>query len=168
MSPTETRPILLCYDGSPGAARAIEKAGALFPGQTAIVLHVWSPIALVLSRYGGMASPAVFDDEEIRGAASLIADAGATAATAAGLIATGDVAETSYEGTAHEILAAADRHDAALIVLGARGLSAFKSLLLGSVSHSVAQHAHRPVLIVPPATVAEVRSDVARRAHATA
>ena len=61
----------------------------------------------------------------------------------------------------------ADRHDASLIVLGARGLSAFKSMLLGSVSHSVAQHAHRPVLIVPPAAHAVADVDSAARAHAS-
>ncbi len=38
-----------------------------------------------------------------------------------------------------------------MIVIGARGLSTFKSFVLGSVSHGVAQHAHVPVLIVPPA-----------------
>jgi len=42
-----------------------------------------------------------------------------------------------------------------LSMLGARGLSTFKSLLLGSVSHGVAQHSHHPMLIVPPAERAE-------------
>ena len=35
----------------------------------------------------------------------------------------------------------ADRHDAGLIVAGARGLSALESLVLGSVSHGIAQQA---------------------------
>jgi nucleotide-binding universal stress UspA family protein len=87
----------------------------------------------------------------LQGAALKVAAAGARAAAAAGLDATAEVSEVTYEGIAHAILAAAERHDASLIVLGARGLSAFKSLLLGSVSHGVAQHAHRAVLIVPPA-----------------
>ena len=168
MNRVETHPILLCYDGSPGARHAIEKAGVLFPGHEVVVLHVWSPIALVLSRYGGvMTAPPTFDDQEIRQAASQIADQGAAAARAAGLVATSDITETSYEGIAHEILAVADRHHASLIVLGARGLSAFKSMLLGSVSHSVAQHAHRPVLIVPPATHAAADVDSGARAHAS-
>ena len=77
-------------------------------------------------------------------------DDGVRAAAEAGFDAKPEVAEVSYNGTWRTILDVADTHDAALIVLGARGLSSFRSLLLGSVSHGVAQHAHRPVLIVPP------------------
>ena len=54
-----------------------------------------------------------------------------------------------------------------IIVLGARGLSTFKSLVLGSVSHGVVQHAHRPVLIVPPPTRSETTAEPAERSRAT-
>jgi nucleotide-binding universal stress UspA family protein len=43
---------------------------------------------------------------------------------------------------------AADR-GAAVIVVGSRGRSASRELLLGSVSKAVIYHAHRPVLVVP-------------------
>ena len=163
----ENRPILLCYDGSPGSEHALETAGALFPGHTAVVLHVWSPIALIVSRYGGMATMPTYDDSELQQAAMELAGRGARAAAAAGLSATAEACETTYAGTAHDILAAADRHDAALIAVGARGLSTFKAMVLGSVSHGVAQHARRPVLIVPPATRDELTAAPAERTHAS-
>jgi nucleotide-binding universal stress UspA family protein len=162
----DSAPIMLCYDGSAGSIQAIEKAGALFPKRKAIVLHVWSPIAVIAAAYGGMASLPPYDDQVLREAALKVAAAGARVAAAAGLDARAEVAEVTFDGTARTILNAADRHDAAMIVLGARGLSAFKSLLLGSVSHNVAQHARRPVLVVPPAVAAEKVSDARERTAA--
>ncbi len=167
MNAVETHPILLCYDGSPGAKRAIETAGAMFPGHAAVVLHVWSPVALIVSRYGGMATMSTYDDSGLQEAAMELATRGARTASDAGLSATAEACETTYAGTAHDILAAADRHDAALIVLGARGLSTFKAMVLGSVSHGVAQHAQRPVLIVPPASHDEPTPASAERSHAS-
>lgn len=49
---------------------------------------------------------------------------------------------------AAEIVRVAEEEGCDLIVLGSRGLSGFKSLLLGSVSDAVTHHAHCPVLIV--------------------
>jgi nucleotide-binding universal stress UspA family protein len=37
-----------------------------------------------------------------------------------------------------------------VIVLGSRGLTGVREAFEGSVSHDVAEHAGRPVLIVPP------------------
>jgi hypothetical protein len=48
--------------------------------------------------------------------------------------------------------------------LGSRGLTGLKSLLLGSVSHAVIQHADRTVIVVPSSDVAVAR-ERARRSH---
>ena len=151
MSPSDTSPILLCYDRSDGARRAIEVAGALFPGRKAVVLHVWSPVAAIAAAYGGLTQLPDYDESALERVAREVADEGAGVARAAGLDATGAIAEGTYEGTWHAIVAAGKQHGADLIAIGARGLSTFKSLVLGSVSQGVAQHAHVPVLIVPPA-----------------
>jgi nucleotide-binding universal stress UspA family protein len=166
MTTPDSAPVLLCYDGSAGSIHAIETAAALFPGRKTIVLHVWSPIAVIAAAYGGMVSLPAYDDQVLQESALKIAAAGARLAAANGLDARAEVTEVTFDGTARSILNAADRHDAGIIVLGARGLSAFKSMLLGSVSHSVAQHAHRPVLVVPPA--AEVEKAFESRERETA
>jgi nucleotide-binding universal stress UspA family protein len=156
VSPSPNDPILLCYDRSDGARRAIQTAGELLPGRKAIVLHVWSPVALAVAVYGPAVVPLpAYDDSELERAAREVAEEGAELARAAGLDAGAEIAESTFEGTWHAILSVADERGAALVALGARGLSTFKSLLLGSVSHGVAQHAHVPVLIVPPATRGE-------------
>src|SRR5687767_5436700 len=46
------------------------------------------------------------------------------------------------------ILEIAERHDAAAIVLGSRGLAGIRSILLGSVSNAVVHHAERPTLVI--------------------
>jgi nucleotide-binding universal stress UspA family protein len=60
-----------------------------------------------------------------------------------------DVEEDSLEGPAADaLLAAAEAHNADLIVLGSRGMGSLKSLLLGSVSAKVTHNASCPVMIV--------------------
>jgi nucleotide-binding universal stress UspA family protein len=143
-------PILLCYDRSAAARRAVEAAGSLFPGHAALVLHVWSPLAVAAAAYGAVALDA-YDEGDLQRGAQELAEEGAELARGAGLDAGAVLAESGHEGTWHTIVDAAGTHGAGMIVLGARGLSTFQSALLGSVSHGVAQHAHVPVLIVPPA-----------------
>ena len=165
---TLDNPILICYDRSEGSRRAIEKTAELFPGKTAIILQVWSPVSIIAAAYGGAMTLPTYNDNELQRAAATVAEDGARWATAVGLHAKPETAEMTYDGTWHTILDAADKYDASLIVVGARGLSTFKSVMLGSVSHGVAQHSHRPVLVVPHVVATKKDADSVKRESVTA
>ncbi len=64
-----------------------------------------------------------------------------------GVQASGLVADPTYS-IVEAIVQAAISHDIDLIVVGSRGLSGFKKLLMGSVSSAVVNHAHCSVLVV--------------------
>ena len=57
------------------------------------------------------------------------------------------IRQLSLGGPAPVLLDAAESAD--LVVVGSHGLGGFKGLLLGSVSHRLATHARRPVVVVP-------------------
>jgi nucleotide-binding universal stress UspA family protein len=159
--------ILICYDGSPDADQAVDRAATLFPGQAATVLTIWEGFIEVLSRTGAGLAAAPLDFEQIDAnsadRAQHQAEAGAQRARAAGLEASTRVAEST--GAIWEtVLEEAQRCEADAIVLGTRGFTGVKSLLLGSVSHAVLQHAERPVVVVPGAEIAAERAERRHRA----
>ena len=146
-------PLLLCYDGSEDARNAIESAGKLFPGRHALVVKVWQPTARGGLGFAAASSASTGGLIELDRAATeqagRVADDGARIAQAAGLDAEPVVVEAV--GPVWEtILETAARRDAATIVMGARGLTRLRSVLLGSVSSAVVHHADRPTLVIPP------------------
>ncbi len=149
MAPPHGNHILLCFDGSDGSRLAVETTAALFPGRAVTVLHVWTPLSVASVGYGAIMIPTV-DEGDFEQAARKVAEEGASLANAAGLVATAETAEATFDGTWHTIVEAAKDNPPALIAIGARGLSTFQSVVLGSVSHGVVQHASCPVLVVPP------------------
>jgi nucleotide-binding universal stress UspA family protein len=155
MPDAPSKPILLCYDGSDDAFRAIEFAGSLFPGRSAVVLSVWE-------HYSVFSGVPQVDDALVQEATELMAADGCERAQTAGFEAT-PVAVKAEHGVAGAIIDAAEEYDAALIVVGTRGNTGIRSLLLGSVSHDVAHHAHRPLLIVPSGELAEARAGAVQR-----
>jgi len=88
-------------------------------------------------------------DGEAAARAERTAAEGAELACAGGLDASSEAAQ-SIGNVWSTILAIADREDAAVVVVGSRGLSGVKSILLGSVSGAIANNSERPVLIVHP------------------
>jgi nucleotide-binding universal stress UspA family protein len=148
------QPILIAYDGSAGAGRAIDAAAHLFPGKRAVVVKVWYPTAAatpasLIAIPAAVAAKAQeqLDTESEQQAVATATD-GAEAAKRAGLDASGIGLRCQSQAWA-TICNTADEHDAAAVVLGSRGLSPVKSALLGSVSNGVVHHCSRPVVVVP-------------------
>ena len=106
---TADGPLLLCYDGSDRATRAIEHAGALFAGRRALVVTVWEP-------------PKLHPTPPAAERARRLADDGVRIAQEAGLEA--EPAPVEATGPVWKtILEVAERHDAATIVLGSEDLA---------------------------------------------
>jgi nucleotide-binding universal stress UspA family protein len=91
----------------------------------------------------------------------VLAQDGARQARALGLAAQART-EMSTSSAWRTIVDAAERDGADLVVMGTRARSGVRSLLLGSTSHHVAQHARCPVLIVPDPEIADARSAVVK------
>jgi len=146
-------PVLLAYDGSEGAKAAIAAAARLFSDRPLLVLSVGRSVAAtasasVMSLPASVAGEAMIRlDKEIKAHADALAGEGAKAAAEQDLEATplGEISDGNVWAT---ILRVADEHEVAAVVVGSRGLSDFKSILLGSVSSGVVHHSARPVVVV--------------------
>lgn len=166
----DERPVLLCYDGSEPAGRAIERAGVLLGGGAAIVLTVWESVGSAVLRHPprlpgeiGQETRAIAEDvigeldASTAQRAEATAAAGVEVAGAAGFDARPEsrralarAAEREEVTVWRAVLDFADEVDARAVVLGSRGLSGIRSALLGSVSYGVVHHSRRPLLVVPP------------------
>ncbi len=145
------KPVLFCYDGSDGSKMALAAAVELIKPAAAVVLVVWTPAAVQLARAGSflVAVPNEGEiDEQEAGIARQLAEEGAAGARRRGYNASARIAQAN-ESVAKTIDEVAQGIDAGLVVCGQRGRGAIRSALLGSVSHALAAHAKRPVLIAP-------------------
>lgn len=153
--------ILIAYDGSEDAKAAIEQGGQLLPGQEATVLTIWEELVDVLARTGSAFALGEVDyesvDQQSQEQARQRAQEGAKYAEQAGLKAAVEVRPRG-DSVAAAILAAADELKADGILMGTRGLTRFKSVVLGSVSNAVLQHADRAVIVVPSPEIAAERA----------
>lgn len=134
--------IVLGYDESPGARRALNYA---------IDLAKLLDDTLVLV-YG--AEPPGRMGEEFTDHLEALAERGRTALAhavekvkAAGVE---SIVELVDDRPAQALLAAADKHDARLIVVGTYGESPLRGAILGSTPHKLLHWSSRPVLCVPP------------------
>jgi nucleotide-binding universal stress UspA family protein len=148
-------PILIAYDGSDSARHAIGEAARLLGPRRALVVFVWDPVpAVPPGDPFGLTTP-IYDPSQmdevndiVRSNAIAVAEDGARRAREAGLEAEA-VAEETRGNTATTIVELASERGAEPIVVGARGHSGVRSLLLGSVSNAVVHHAKLPVMVIP-------------------
>jgi nucleotide-binding universal stress UspA family protein len=148
------RPVVIGYDGSEFAKQAIQEAGRLFPGRRTVVANVFPSGADTVAAAaigvpaGVLGEAAKRLHEASREAADQRAEEGTRLANAEGL-----AAEPRVESTNGSLWSGlnqiADEDDALAIVVGTRGLSGFKQMLLGSTSSGLLQNASRPVVVVP-------------------
>lgn len=132
--------IVVGYDGSAQAKKALSKAKELADkfGAKIYIVHVIDTAVLSLSDV--FSSPTVLASLREK-AEQLVKEAVQTVGgNAEGKILEGD--------PAHEIVKFAREVNASLIVLGARGLSTIRRVLMGSVSSRVVQESPIDVLIV--------------------
>lgn len=145
-------PVVLADDGSPSAvvAAAVLEAFPL-PAQTPITVLSITDTGFPFT---AAAAPGLYDQaitsyvrslEEARGQTKAVAEGAAAKLEEAGYRTTAVVKDGD---PAHEIVEYAKSHDTGLLVLGTRGHTGLKRLLLGSVARNVLLHAPCSVLIV--------------------
>lgn len=145
---TSPRPIVVGIDLSDIGDLALDWAAqeAARRGRRLVVVHTYSLPAYPAVRAGVPGGTVVTGlDDSVRESAIR-----ATTQTASRVRAAHpdvDVSVQTGAGSPSEALVRASR-EAALVVVGARGLGAFRSLLMGSVSTHVCAHAHCPVVVV--------------------
>jgi nucleotide-binding universal stress UspA family protein len=156
--------ILICYDGSEDAKAAISHAGELINGGPATVVCVWEPFVELLTRssFGIPMFPTEGVDIEAIDAgnekeAERRAEEGAEHAGRAGFAAEPRT-RARETTTADAVLAEAAAVGASAIVVGTRGLTGVRHVVLGSVSHAVLQESDLPVIVVPSADAAAARA----------
>jgi nucleotide-binding universal stress UspA family protein len=157
MSPDQ-QPAVVAYDGSEEAQAAVREAARLLPGRRLVVVSVWEQgLALMLTPPTDTISgvPNMTPSPETIAAtdraqhdhAADIAAQGAELARSLGAEAEPYPVADDVDA-AETIAAEAERLDAAVIVIGSRGLGRMKSRLLGSTSQGLLRHTHRPVIVV--------------------
>jgi nucleotide-binding universal stress UspA family protein len=149
-------PILIGYDGSPGADNALREAAALFGPRQALVVVVWEAGAA----YATLEVPAIpagaidlrtaaLTDQAMYEGARQMADRGARLAAELGFEAE-SLTVADDVTVAKTLVRLARERDAQAMVVGSQGHSRLEQLFLGSTSRHVLQHAPCPVLVVRP------------------
>jgi len=142
--------IAVATDGSETARVAVDIAVDLAKRYSADLLVIAvAPLPPVFSSPSEPLVPAAIPSNPVPRYQELV-DTTVASARAAGLASVTGVCEEGV--VVDEVLAQVASHRSDLLVVGSRGLSAAKRLVLGSVSAALVNHAPCPVLVVRPPT----------------
>jgi nucleotide-binding universal stress UspA family protein len=153
-----TGPVVIGYDGSAAAQRALVEGAALLAPRRALVVVVWeagrayesaewNAITLDLPAPTVDLRMAIEVDRAVAEAAERTAQRGVELARAGGLEAEGMVVADT-RGIAETLIRVASDEDAAALVVGAHRQGALGEVLLGSTSRDVLRSATCPVVVV--------------------
>ena len=151
-------PVLIAYDGSDAARRAIRETAELFGSRRVLVVTVWEPClaydAAALPTAGLEMPPVAIDvgeaqevEHELHARARHTAQGGAELARSLGLQAEA-LAIADEAHVADAIVGLAGKRGVAAIVVGSRGLTGLRARLEGSTSNAVLKRASSPVVVV--------------------
>jgi nucleotide-binding universal stress UspA family protein len=153
-------PILICYDDSDSARRALAVAQGTLGHHPAILLHVYhAPEAVLADAFstrgsdpaGGPVSQERLESLAARRARDVL-ETGQAIASELDAVVEVEAREAASDAPVwRAILDVADEVKDELIVAGTRGATAVAEQPLGSVSDGLVRHSRRPVLIVPAA-----------------
>jgi nucleotide-binding universal stress UspA family protein len=151
-------PLLIAYDGSDAARRAISETAELFGSRSVLVATVWEEAlaytAATMPTAGLELQPTPMDigearrlEQEFEARARRVAEEGAELARSAGLQAEA-IAVAGDVQAADAIVELARERQVAAVVVGSRGLTGLRARLEGSTSSGVLQRASCPVVVV--------------------
>ena len=119
-------PVVVGWDGSAGAEKAFEAARHLFPNRDMLLASV---------NHDDAAAPPVVPSEPAGPEVlRLSVDSGHG---------------FHARATSDALIGCADEHSAGVLIVGSRGRSAAREILLGGVATGTVHHSHRPVMVVP-------------------
>jgi nucleotide-binding universal stress UspA family protein len=155
------QPVIVGIDGSPASEEALRLAveQARFRRTGVRAVHVWHvPEGSYLAGFAPSAAEvSAYEEEARRVLDSSLARISRDPAVR--------IEPVLVEGDSPAATLVAESGDAALLVVGSRGLHGLREVVLGSVSHACCQHALCPVLVMPAGAY---DAEQTRLAHASA
>jgi nucleotide-binding universal stress UspA family protein len=150
-------PVVIGFDGTPTAERALRESAALLAPRPALVVVVWEagrafealtlPVRALEAPVSVDVGAALEVEKAAYEDAERLAQQGAGLATDLGYRAAG-LAVADDRTVADTLLRVATEHDSQALVLGSHGHRGLTAVLLGSTTKAVVERAPCPVLVV--------------------